>query len=114
MSKFSYLSYSNPLLNSAPNISRVAGSSLCSLIPAASSLDNELSFTGQYSECHNLAGTQCDMYGYPIVGSDYSTIDIKPDDPTYLSVIEPNIEYTTGSSSAGVAYSGKIYSGQKH
>ena len=89
MSKFSYLSYSNPLLNSAPNISRVAGSSLCSLIPAASSLDNELSFTGQYSECHNLAGTQCDMYGYPIVGSDYSTIDIKPDDPTYLSVIEP-------------------------
>ncbi len=54
------------------------------------------------------------MYGYPIVSSDYSTIDIKPDDPTYLSVIEPNIEYTTGSSSAGVAYSGKIYSGQKH
>ena len=73
---------------------------------------------GQYSECHNLAGTQWHMYGYPIVSSDYSTIDIKPDDPTYLSVIELNIEYTTGSSStsssAGVAYSGKIYSGQKH
>lgn len=119
MAKFSYLSYSNPLLNSAANITRVAGSSLRSLIPAASALDNELTYTSQYSECHNLAGTQCDMYGYPIVSSDYSTVDIKPDDPTYLAVIEPNLEYTTGgssssSSSSGIAYSGKIYPGQKY
>ena len=32
------------------------------------------------------------MYDQEIVGMDYSTIDLEPDDPTYLSVIEPNLD----------------------
>jgi hypothetical protein len=32
------------------------------------------------------------MYDQEIVAMDYSTIDIKPDDPKYVSVIEPNLD----------------------
>ena len=92
MSKFSYLSYSNPIITSATRIASVVGSSTRSLIPTASALDDELSYTSQHSECYNLKGVECDMYGYPIVSADYSTIDIKPDDPTYISVISPNLD----------------------
>lgn len=121
MAKFSYSSFSNPFTGSLANITRVVGSSIDKLNPAVSATDDvnlEVNYTTQYSECNNLKSTVCDMYGYPIPSSDYSTIDIKPDDPTYQAVIEPNIEYTTGnsstSSSAGSAYSGKVYSGQKY
>ena len=92
MAKFSYLSYSNPLLTSTSNITRVVGSSVRSLIPAASALDDDLKYTSNYSECNNLSGTVCDMYGYPIPASDYSTVDIKPDDPTYQAVVQPNLD----------------------
>lgn len=92
MAKFSYLSYSNPLLTSTANITRVVGSSVRSLIPAASALDDDLKYTSNYSKCNNLAGTVCDMYGYPIPASDYSTVDIKPDDSTFQSVIQPNLD----------------------
>ena len=52
----------------------------------------EIDYTTQYSECNNLKGTMCDIYGYPIPSSDYSTIDIKPDDPTYQAVVSPNLD----------------------
>ena len=39
-----------------------------------------------------MNSAMCDMYGNPIVSSDYSTIDIRPDDPTYMAVIEPNLD----------------------
>ncbi len=92
MAKFSYLSYSNPALTSVSNITRVVGSSTRALIPAAAALDQDLTYTSHYSDCNNLKGTQCDMYGYSIVSSDYSTIDIKPDDPTYMAVVSPNLD----------------------
>ena len=66
--------------------------SVRSLIPAASALDDDLKYTSNYSKCNNLAGTVCDMYGYPIPASDYSTVDIKPDDSTFQSVIQPNLD----------------------
>lgn len=128
MAKFSYASYSNPLTSGLANITRVVGKSARSLIPAVSAVsgdvDLEVDYTTQYSECNNLKGTMCDMYGYPIPSSDYSTIDIKPDDPTYQAVIERNIEYgnfssnsssgSSSGSSAGSSYSGKIFPGQKY
>lgn len=95
MSKLSYASFSNPLTTGFANITRVTGNSLRSLIPvvaAADDVDLDIKYTSQYSECNNLKGTVCDMYGYTIPSSDYSTIDIKPDDPTYMEVIRPNLD----------------------
>ena len=92
MSKFSYLSYSNSLMSGMANITRVASTATRSLIPAAAAIDDDLKYTSQYSECANLSGTMCDMYGYPIVSSDYSTININMNDPSYLSIIEPNLD----------------------
>ena len=91
MSKFSYLSYSNSLINIMASVTRVASSATKSLIPTAAALDDDLKYTSQYSECANLSGTMCDMYGYPIVSADYSTVDMSPDDPSYLAAIEPNL-----------------------
>ena len=73
------------------SVTRVASSATKSLIPTAAALDDDLKYTSQYSECANLSGTMCDMYGYPIVSADYSTVDMSPDDPSYLAAIEPNL-----------------------
>jgi hypothetical protein len=60
--------------------------------PSASAYDSDLSYTSTYQDCENLKGAVCDMYGNELVAMDYSTIDLTPDDPTYVSVIEPNID----------------------
>ena len=92
LSKFSYLSYSNSFASSFNTIAKVVGSSIIGLTPAASAADQELSYTSHYFMCTNMDSAVCDMYGYPIVGSDYSTIDIRPDDPTYIAVVQPNLD----------------------
>ena len=91
VSKFSYLSYSNPLISGTANISRVVGSSMRSLIPGASAIDQTLSYISQHTECPNLKDVVCDSYGHPIVSYDESTTDTKPDDPAYRAAIEPNL-----------------------
>ena len=92
LSKFSYLSYSNSFASTFNTMAKVVGSSIIGLTPAASAADQELSYTSHYFQCTNMDAAVCDMYGYPIVGSDYSTIDIRPDDPTYIAVVEPNLD----------------------
>ena len=96
MAKFSYSSFSNPLTNGLANVAHVVGNSTRSLLSTASATTEdanlEIDYTTQYSECNNLKGTMCDIYGYPIPSSDYSTIDIKPDDPTYQAVVSPNLD----------------------
>ena len=91
-SKFTFLTYSNSLISSLASFNNVVMSSVRKLTPAASAADEDIMYTSQYTECRNLPGTQCDMYGVPIVTTDYSTMDIKPDDPTYEAVISKNLD----------------------
>lgn len=91
MSKFSYLSYSNPLIHGTASIASVVGSSIRSLIPAAAAADQDLSYTSQNHPCAKLKNAVCDVYDHPIVGFNYETINTKPDDPEYVASISPNL-----------------------
>ena len=113
LSKFSYASYSNSIVSSITNISSIVGSSIRSLTPLSSAADQDLSYTSTYTECTNLSGVMCDMYGQPIVTSDYSTVDLSPDDPTYQAVLKPNLEYTTSTSTSSTT-TASTWSGQKY
>ncbi len=91
-SKFSFLTYTSNIFSSLTAFGNTFASSLRQLTPASSAADEGIMYTSQYTECRNLPGTQCDMYGVPIVTTDYSTIDIKPDDETYQKVVSKNLD----------------------
>ncbi len=92
LSKFSVVANTNDIVTSLAGVSSIIGNSVAHLTPAASAADQELMYTSVYTECENLPGAVCDMYGIPIQASDYSTIDIAPDDPTYMRVVTANLK----------------------
>ena len=93
LSKFAFVSYTNNSFGLISNFATAVGNSLNVLNPVTSAYDNATMYTSNYSACTNaLDNTVCDMYDQEIVGMDYSTIDLAPDDPTYVSVIEPNLD----------------------
>ena len=93
LSKFAFTSYSNSLLGRISNFATTASKTLSIFNPSASAYDDAISYTSNYSSCVNaLNNTVCDMYDQEIVAMDYSTIDLAPDDPTYISVINPNLD----------------------
>ena len=93
VSKFAFLAYTNNTFSGLSNFANTITKSLNVFNPAASAYDNSTIYTSNYSSCINaLDNTVCDMYDQEIVGMDYSTIDLAPDDPTYVSVIEPNLD----------------------
>ncbi len=92
LSKFTYMAYSSNAISSIVSFNNVAASAIRKLTPASSAADEELMYTSNYQECTNLPGAICDMYDFPIVTRDFSTIDIRPDDPTYQSVISKNLD----------------------
>ena len=92
LSNFTYLAYTNNVFSSLSNFATVVTKSSRSLLPYTSAADQELTYTSNYQECENLEGAICDMYGIPIPASDYSTIDIAPDDETYQIVVSRNLE----------------------
>ncbi len=91
LSNFTYLSYSNSLVSSFSGFINVAGSSIRKLT-SVSAADEELTYISNSRDCTFLEGATCDMYGLPIPTSDYSTIDVDPDDPTYIATIAPNLD----------------------
>ena len=92
LSKFSYMTYSNNFISSVSSFNNVVASSIRKLTPASSAADEELMYTSNYSECRGNSNAACDMYGLPIVTTDYSTIDIKPDDAEYERVLSKNLD----------------------
>ena len=90
--QFAYVSNTNSILSSLTSVNNAFARSIRRLTPASSAADEELMYTSQHTECRNLPGTQCDIYGVPIVTTDYSTIDIKPDDQTYQNVVSKNLD----------------------
>ena len=61
--------------------------------PTASAADEEIAYTSSYGSCGNSTlNTVCDIYGNVIPARDYSTINLKPDDKKYNSVIGPNLD----------------------
>lgn len=63
-----------------------------SLMPAAFAADTDIVYTNISTPCPNLKGAECDIYGQPIVAYDFSTINTRPDDPTYQAVIQKNLD----------------------
>ena len=95
MSRISYLSYSNSIMSNITNIANIVGSSISSLNPAVAATNDDIidiKYTTRYSKCRNNENAICDIYGYTIPASDPSTINLSPDDPTYQSVISPNLD----------------------
>ncbi len=93
LKKFAYLPYSSGIFGHISSVFTSIGNSLTAFNPSASAYDSDISYTSTYSSCPNaLNNTVCDIYDQEIVAMDYSTIDIEPDDPTYVSVIEPNLD----------------------
>ena len=98
LSKFAIVANTNNVATSLTSTANVIRSSIASLTPAASAADQELMYTSVYNKCDNLSDNKylkdavCDMYGRPIEATDFSTIDIAPDDPTYVRVISANLE----------------------
>ncbi len=91
MSNFTYLSYSNNAVSTFSGLLNSFGKSVRKL-SSVSAADEELTYTSNYQECTFLEGATCDMYGLPIPTSDYSTIDVEPDDPAYIAAIQPNLD----------------------
>lgn len=93
LSKFAFISHTSKPFSLVSNLATTIGNSLNILNPATSAYDNATMYTSNYSDCTNaLEDTVCDIYDQEIVGMDYSTIDLAPDDPTYVAVIEPNLD----------------------
>lgn len=93
LSKFAFLGYTNNTFSKLSNFATTLGNSLNVFNPVTSALDDSNLYTSNYSNCTlALDDTVCDIYDQEIVGMDYSTIDLAPDDPTYVAVIEPNLD----------------------
>lgn len=92
LSKFSYMSYTSNIYSNASNFMTTVGKSVRSILPGASAADQNFSYTSNYQQCDGDANATCEIYGTPIPASDYSTVDLRPDDPTYLAVLAPNLD----------------------
>ena len=92
LSKFAFMSYTTNSFSRLSNLSTIISRSMSVFNPTTSAYDGEINFNTQYSKCANLGSTVCNIYDVNIVGMDYSTIDLKPDDKKYVSVIEPNLD----------------------
>lgn len=92
LSKFAFAANTSNVISAISSFNNIAGNAIRKLTPASSAADEELMYTSNYTECRNLPGAMCDMYGIPIPTTDYSTIDIKPDDATYMAVISNNLD----------------------
>ena len=91
--KFAFTTYTTSIPNMVASfLGLVRNSAAQSLGSNASALVETLQYTSTTQECENLPGTVCDLYGNPIVASDYSTIDITPDDPNYEYVVSYNLD----------------------
>ena len=91
LSNFTYLSSSNNAMSNITNFTNVVGKSIRK-INTVSAADEELTYISNNQDCTFLPGAVCDMYGLPIPTSDYSTIDVSPDDPNYIAAISPNLD----------------------
>ena len=91
-SKFAKIAYSNNFTSKFSNFATAVNTSWRSLLPGASAADLQYNYTANYHACDGDNNIACEMYGVPIPASDYSTVDIRPDDAAYQAVISPNLD----------------------
>ena len=92
LAKFSYTAYTTNVTSHLSNFATAVGNSWRSIMPGASAADLEFNYTAKYQACDGESSATCEMYGTPIPANDFSTVDIKPDDYTYQSVLAPNLD----------------------
>ena len=83
----------SPQATSLANLLRTTSSSLSSLIGGVSATGDGTTYMTTYGDCPNLEsiGAAGDIYCNPITTTDMSTIDIEPNDDTYIDLIENNV-----------------------
>ena len=62
-----------------------------SLLPTASALGTNNSYTSDMEDCEDLPGSVCDGFGINFPSTDFSTLKMDYDDPIYKSVIQRNL-----------------------
>lgn len=90
--KFMILNYSSGISGVFNTFSNIAKNSLPHIATAEGEGETYMTTFGE--DCPNLEaiGAKGDIYCNPITTTDLSTIDLDENDPTYLSVINPNLE----------------------
>lgn len=75
------------------SLSHLATSSLSKLNPVLAK-GEDTSYLTSFNDCENIdnIGAGGDLYCHAIPASDPTTFDLDPSDPTYLSVLNPNLE----------------------
>ncbi|GEM_PF-878273 len=119
LSQFTFAAYTKTPSTFISSITNTFGRAVRSLTPAASAYSEDLMYNSIYQPCEFMKEAVCDMYGVPITATDFSTIDIDPDDATYEAVISRNLEYTdetsrTTTTAVASPNSGSIWSGKKY
>jgi len=93
VSKLSFSAAGSTLGNGLAGFGSLIRNSFKAFDPTASAADEEIAYTSSYGSCGNSTlDTVCDIYGNVIPARDYSTIDLRPDDKKYNSVIGPNLD----------------------
>ena len=92
--QFSSVTVSTSLLSGFSAFSSAVRNSFGSILnnTYADNLDT-IAYTSVTQDCEFLPGAVCDIYGIPIPASDFSTIDIAPDDATYEAIISQNLDF---------------------
>ena len=88
--------FSSSILGGFSAFTSAVHNSFSSILSGASAADGvtSIKYTSVTQECEFMPGAVCDVYGIPIPASDYSTIDIAPDDATYEAVISRNLDFS--------------------
>jgi len=93
--QFSAMTFSTSLMNGFSAFSSTVHNSFSSILTGAYADEvGSLKYTSTTQDCEYLPGAVCDIYGTPIPASDFSTIDIAPDDPTYEAIISKNLDFS--------------------
>ena len=88
--------FSSSILGGFSAFTSAVHNSFSSILSGASAADGvtSIKYTSVTQECEFMPGAVCDVYGIPIPASDFSTIDIAPDDATYEAVISRNLDFS--------------------
>ena len=90
----------NSLFGPLTTLANLTSNSLTNLAGTTTYADSGLRYFDFYGECDDLediGGIKGDIYCNRITITDPSTVDLSPDDGTYIAVIEPNLTTENGT-----------------
>lgn len=93
--QFSSLTTSTSLMSGVTAFSSTVNNSFGTVLKSTYADEiGTIAYTSVTQDCEFLPGAVCDIYGIPIPASDFSTVDIAPDDATYEAIISQNLDFS--------------------